>query len=64
MERSKSMNVSKWAYDAAICDPAICPGDCDLCDIAKNPEKYALVDEEEAELRYEAEFNEERRSYK
>lgn len=45
------MSVDKWAYDAAICDPAICPGDCDLCDIAKNPEKYGIEeDDEEQEI--------------
>lgn len=58
------MNVNKWAYDPDVCDPAICPGDCDLCDVAKNPEKYVTVDEELEELRYEFEFKEERRNYK
>ena len=57
------MSVDKWAYDSQVCDTQICPGDCDLCDVARNPEKYQL-DEEENDSEYEQEFNEERRSYK
>ena len=57
------MSVDKWAYDSKVCDTQICPGDCDLCDVARNPEKYQL-DEEENDSEYEQEFNEERRSYK
>lgn len=34
------MSVDKWAYDPETCEGRACPGDCDLCDIPKNPEKY------------------------
>ena len=34
------MSVSKWAYDYEVCDGRPCPGDCDKCDIPKNPELY------------------------
>lgn len=34
------MSVDKWAYDPEVCEGRACPGDCDLCDIPKNPEKY------------------------
>lgn len=34
------MSVDKWAYSPETCDGFACPGDCDLCDIPKNPEKY------------------------
>ena len=34
------MSVDKWAYSPETCDGFACPGDCDRCDIPKNPEKY------------------------
>lgn len=34
------MSVDKWAYNPETCEGRACPGDCDLCDIPKNPEKY------------------------
>ena len=34
------MSVDKWAYDPETCDGRACPGDCDRCDIPKNPEAY------------------------
>lgn len=34
------MSVDKWAYSPETCDGFTCPGDCDHCDIPKNPEKY------------------------
>ena len=40
------MSVSKWAYDPEICEGQMCCGDCDLCDIPKNPEKYFESEEE------------------
>ena len=37
------MSVDKWAYEPGKCDTAICPGDCDLCDL----KDYEPDDEEE-----------------
>ena len=34
------MSVDKWAYNPETCEGRACPGDCDLCDIPKNPERY------------------------
>ena len=34
------MSCDKWFYRADICEGRACPGDCDLCDIPKNPEAY------------------------
>lgn len=34
------MSCDKWFYRADICEGRVCPGDCDLCDIPKNPELY------------------------
>lgn len=55
------MSVSKWAYSPKKCDGQPCPGDCDFC-----PLQYEDDDDEdeEDELRYECEFEEERRGYK
>jgi len=55
------MSVSKWAYIPGVCDDQICPGDCDLCSV---PERYLDDEDEDDELRYECEFEEERRGYK
>ena len=40
------MSVDKWAYNKDVCDGNYCCGDCDLCDIPKNPEKYFESEEE------------------
>ena len=53
------MSVSKWAYSPKKCDGQPCPGDCDFC-----PLQYEDDEDEEDELRYECEFEEERRGYK
>ena len=50
------MSVDKWAYDQKLCDDHYCPGDCDYCDIPRNPELYdpdILDDEDEWEIERE-----------
>ena len=36
-EKKNNMSVSEWAYDARKCDGEPCPGDCDSCNLAKEP---------------------------
>ena len=47
------MSVDKWYYHPDICDGNICPGDCDLCDIPKNPPEELIDDEIEEEIERE-----------
>ena len=50
------MSVDKWAYDPEICEDNYCCGDCEYCDIQKNPELYSpdlLDDEDEKEIEQE-----------
>ena len=50
------MSCDKWFYRPDICDGSICVGDCDLCSIPKNPEKYIPGFEESTADEYEAEI--------
>lgn len=43
------MSVDKWAYNPETCEGRACPGDCDHCDIPKNPEKYGAQEDEDEE---------------
>ena len=47
------MSVDKWFYHEGICD-GLCPGDCDLCDIPKNPPEEIDDEEQDDEERQEA----------
>lgn len=42
------MSCDKWFYRPDLCDDAICPGDCDACDIPKTApfDDESLLDEE------------------
>ena len=46
------MSVDKWAYDPETCEGRACPGDCDLCDIPNNPEKYGAEEDNRIIGRY------------
>lgn len=48
-EKGKTMSISRWFYKPGLCDGNYCCGDCDKCDIQKNPEQYEMTDEEEEE---------------
>lgn len=52
------MSVDKWYYHPDICD-GNCPGDCDLCDIPKNPPEELIDDEIEEEIKREIEDDDE-----
>lgn len=56
-ERSKSMSVSKWAYDPERCDDTFCCGDCDEC-MAEDIDLSDIMDSIEAD-----EIEEQRRGY-
>ena len=51
------MSCDKWFYHPDVCDGNICPGDCDLCSIPKNPPEDLcediLDDETEEEIERE-----------
>ena len=38
------MSVSRWFYQGDICESSFCCGDCDHCDIARNPEEYGIAE--------------------
>lgn len=58
------MSVSKWAYSPKKCDGQPCPGDCDFCSLQDEGDEDDEEDDEEDELRYECEFEGDRRGYK
>lgn len=41
------MSVSRWFYHEGACDHSYCCGDCDGCDVYRNPDQYGINDEEE-----------------
>ena len=45
--REDDMSVSRWFYHVGVCDRNYCCGDCDHCDIMKNPEKYGIEEEDD-----------------
>ena len=47
------MSCDKWFYRADICEGRACPGDCDLCDIPKNPPEELIDQEAEEEIERE-----------
>ena len=46
------MSADKWYYHPDICG-GNCPGDCDLCDIPKNPPEELIDQEVEEEIERE-----------
>lgn len=47
------MSVSKWFYHPGVCDHSYCCGDCDQCDVMRNPEEYGIHDDEDEEAEIE-----------
>lgn len=43
------MSISRWFYHVGVCDWNPCCGDCDRCDIMKNPEEYGIDDSDDDE---------------
>lgn len=48
-EELRKMSVSKWFYHEGVCDHGYCCGDCDQCDVMRNPEEYGIHDGEDEE---------------